>query len=85
MKAKIGFIIVLIWGILVFSSLKLEFGNDVGITAEIYIEKGVSETGAVNLVSSILADYRVYDTLGETIILFIAILGVSMILKGDKK
>jgi len=85
MKVKIGFIIVLIFGILIFSSLRLEFGNDVGITAGMYIEKGVSETGAVNLVSSILADYRVYDTVGETIILFIAILGVSMILKGDKK
>lgn len=85
MKGIIGIIIVLIFGVLIFSSLRLEYGNSVGITAEMYIEKGVSETGAINLVTSILADYRVYDTLGETIILFIAILGVSMVLKGDKK
>lgn len=85
MKRIMGIIIVLIFGILIFSSLRLEFGNSVGITACMYIEKGVSETGAVNLVTAILADYRVYDTLGETIILFVAILGISIILKGDKK
>ncbi|MCD6127022.1 MAG: hypothetical protein J7J21_01390 [Methanomicrobia archaeon] len=85
MKAMIGFIIVVIFGILILFNLKLEFGGESGIAGEMYIEKGVSETGAVNLVSAILANYRAYDTLGETIIFFIAILGVFTVLKGDKK
>ena len=31
-----------------------------------YIERGHAETGAPNLVTAVLADYRSYDTLGET-------------------
>jgi multicomponent Na+:H+ antiporter subunit B len=83
MRRAIGVVIVVIFGILIFSGVETE--EDSGTTAEIYIERGVSETGAVNLVTAVLTDYRVYDTLGETVILFTAILGVSMILRGDKK
>ena len=37
-----------------------------------YIEQGYGETGAANLVTAVLADYRGYDTLGETIVIFTA-------------
>ncbi len=45
-----------------------------------YIEKNVEETGATNIVASILVDYRSYDTLGETTILYTAALGIISIL-----
>ncbi len=45
-----------------------------------YIEKGVEETGATNMVSSIIVDYRAYDTLGETTVLYTAALGIISIL-----
>lgn len=38
-----------------------------------FIEQGVEETGAVNLIASILLDYRAFDTLGEATVLFVAI------------
>lgn len=37
-----------------------------------YIEQGPAETGATNLVTGVLADYRGYDTLGETTVIFTA-------------
>ncbi len=44
--------------------------NEVAIR---YIEKGVAETGSQNLVTAILTDYRAFDTLGEVVVLFVAI------------
>ncbi|MDC7240657.1 MAG: MnhB domain-containing protein [Spirochaetales bacterium] len=41
---------------------------------------GQAETGAVNLVSSIYLGYRIFDTLGETIVLLVAVLGTMSIL-----
>ncbi len=38
------------------------------------------ETGAANIVTSIVANYRSFDTLGEVTVLFIAALGVAMLL-----
>ncbi|MEC3884945.1 hydrogen gas-evolving membrane-bound hydrogenase subunit E [Halobacillus sp. HZG1] len=37
--------------------------------SEHYIAKGVEETGAINLVASILYDYRAFDTLGEATVI----------------
>jgi multicomponent Na+:H+ antiporter subunit B len=43
-----------------------------------WIEKGLKETAVSNMVTYGLADYRGYDTLGETTVIFTA--GVSVIL-----
>jgi multisubunit Na+/H+ antiporter MnhB subunit len=48
-----------------------------------YFEQGVEETGATNIVSSILMDYRAYDTLGEATVLFTAVLAILSLL-GDE-
>ena len=37
-----------------------------------FIEKGLEETGTPNIVSAVLADYRSFDTLGETLVIFTA-------------
>ncbi len=37
-----------------------------------YIESGLQETGAVNIVTGMILDYRAFDTLGESHVLFIA-------------
>ena len=43
-----------------------------------YIERTVAETSVPNMVTSVLADYRGYDTLGETTVIFTA--GVCCVL-----
>jgi multicomponent Na+:H+ antiporter subunit B len=45
-----------------------------------YIEHGHHETGAPNFVTAVLADYRSYDTLGETTVIFTAGLACALIL-----
>ncbi len=46
-----------------------------------YIEGAVEETGALNVISSIIIDYRAFDTLGEATVLFLAIIGALATLK----
>ena len=52
-----------------------------------YIESGLQETGAVNIVTGMILDYRAFDTLGESHVLFIATCTVLILLRvdGDKK
>ena len=50
-----------------------------------YIEQGLQETGAINVVSGIILDYRAFDTLGESHVLFTALLCVMILLKIDRK
>ncbi len=55
-------------------------GNEV---AERYIVKGQEETGAVNIVTGMILDYRAFDTLGESHVLFIAACTVLILLRID--
>lgn len=57
------------------------FGQPIMSTSQYYLDNGASQTGAANLVASIILDYRAYDTLGEVTVLFTAILGALTILR----
>ena len=48
-----------------------------------YIERGLQETGAVNIVAGMILDYRAFDTLGESTVLFIAACAVLILLRID--
>ncbi len=45
-----------------------------------YLEKSVPDTGIPNVVTSVLASYRGFDTLGEVFVVFSACIGVLFIL-----
>lgn len=54
----------------------------------IYKETEGAETGSANMVTSVIVNYRSFDTLGEVTVLFLAALGVSILAGGgghDKK
>lgn len=46
-----------------------------------YLNSGVEETNVSNLIAAILADYRGFDTLGETIVLFTSVVAVGSVLR----
>lgn len=46
-----------------------------------YIAQALAETGVPNVVTAVLASYRGYDTLGETIVVFTAGAGVIALLR----
>ncbi len=54
-------------------------------TAPRYLSHSLKETHAPNVVTAVLADYRGYDTLGETTVIFTAGIGVMMLLKGRRR
>ena len=51
--------------------------------AERYIEQGMEETGAVNIVAGMILDYRAFDTLGESHVLFLGVCCVMILLRLD--
>ena len=53
--------------------------------SERYINDSLEEAGILNMVGSIVLDYRAYDTMFETIVLFTATLAVVITLKPFKK
>ncbi len=50
-----------------------------------YLEKALEETGVPNVVTAVLASYRGYDTLGETVVVFTAGAGVIALLRRRRK
>lgn len=50
-----------------------------------YVEKGRDETGAVNTVAGMILDYRAFDTLGESFVLFTATCAVLLLLEQSEK
>ena len=53
--------------------------------APYYLENSIRETQVANVVSSVLASYRGFDTLGETAVIFTAGIAVLLLLKGKRK
>ncbi len=50
-----------------------------------FIKNAQIEVGANNVVTSIVFDYRGFDTLGEATVLFTAVISVVALLRGVKK
>ena len=80
---------VLLIGVLLFTVANLpRYGEENPRTVEVverYVEKGLEETGAVNVVAGMILDYRAFDTLGESHVLFTALICVMILLRLDKK
>jgi len=55
-------------------------GTEPGVSKD-YLNNAATETGAANVVTAVLLDYRAYDTLGEATVIFVSILGVYAILR----
>jgi multicomponent Na+:H+ antiporter subunit B len=76
---------VLVWG----TNALPPFGGQGGAihqhVAPFYIEDSIRATNVPNVVTSVLADYRGYDTLGETTVIFTAGIGVMLLLRGARR
>ena len=71
--------------LLVFSTSALiamhPFGEAVLPVSQHYLDNTLKETGAANVVTAVILDYRGYDTLGEATIIFTAIVGALALLR----
>ncbi|MCD6189763.1 MAG: hypothetical protein J7J97_06210 [Thermococcus sp.] len=81
MKRVIAILLLLSLG---YIFVNLDYSRSEGGSYEYYITNW-EEVGIPNLVTAILADWRVYDSLGEATLLFTAIAGFYVLLGGKKK
>ena len=76
---------MLIWGTLVMPPFGVADAAIHQHVAPRYINDVVRETGVPNMVTAVLADYRGFDTLGETTVIFVAGIGVLLLLGGLRR
>ncbi len=77
MKTLALFIVLLFGGLLIYCTLDFPSWGDPQAPASMhvsprYIERTLEETSVPNIVTAVLADYRSYDTMFETIVIFSA-------------
>jgi len=75
---------IIAWGIVIVLD-EIPFGMSKTKVGDHYIEKGREETGAVNMVTSVVINYRGFDTLGEVTVLFVAAIGLGAVLTNRRK
>ncbi|MCP4692154.1 MAG: Na(+)/H(+) antiporter subunit B [Desulfobacterales bacterium] len=82
-----GAVIVLLFGgLLAWCALDFPGWGDPGSPASLhvspyYIEKTLEDTSVPNIVTAVLADYRGYDTMFETIVIFTAAIACFLLLR----
>jgi multisubunit Na+/H+ antiporter MnhB subunit len=54
-------------------------------TTRYYLDNSTTDTGAQNVIAAIITDYRAFDTLGETTVLFTSIAAVLSVLSTLKQ
>ncbi len=81
MKSIISAILLVVIAIGISLSLEeIPFGVPKTDVGDYYIEQGRQETGASNIVTAVVVNYRGFDTLGEVTVLFVAAIGLGAVL-----
>jgi multicomponent Na+:H+ antiporter subunit B len=86
-----GIVLALFLGLLVYAESDLPDSREASAPARThivprYVEQSYPETRTPNIVTSVLADYRGYDTLGETVVILTAGIAVILILpRSDRR
>jgi len=87
----VGLIAVLVCGsLLIYGTVDFPDWSDISSPASLhvsphYIEKTIAETSVPNIVTAVLADYRGYDTLFETVVIFTASMACFFLLRTKRK
>lgn len=55
--------------------------DEVTTISEQYLTEAKDKTGATNVVTAILLDFRAYDTLGEATVIFVSVIGALVVLR----
>mgnify|MGYP004701887951 CR=1 FL=1 len=76
--------LVLVYSVLEMPEFATENSPAYNELARYYIENAVEEAHATNAIAAIITDFRAFDTMGETTVLFTAILAVTSVLKQGK-
>ena len=75
---------MLLMGVMELPSFGKEDNPANNYVSQKYIGRSVEDTGALNIVTGIILDYRAFDTFGEAIVLFTGVIGVVIVLKNKE-
>ncbi|RJO65220.1 MAG: DUF4040 domain-containing protein [Candidatus Omnitrophota bacterium] len=91
-RSRIGYSIFAVIFVALFLSFSAKaitqlpsFGNSLMRMGSQYVAEAKIKTGATNIVSAIILDFRAYDTLGEATVLFTAVIGILAVLRKSRK
>ena len=90
MKVIAILIIVLTGGLLIYGVEEMPDWGDPNSPASShvspkYIQEALEKTATPNMVTAVLGDYRSYDTMGETAVIFTAGIGCILMLRKKRK
>lgn len=86
MRSVFSLILLIVIGAGVVLTLSsIPFGSTSSDVGEYYIDSGRDDTGATNIVTSVVVGYRAFDTLGEVTVLFVAAIGLGAILAAGRE
>jgi len=85
MKKILSLIVILTLIVAIWHFLPALSKNKAFKIGHFYIEHAIKDTGASNVVTSIVLNFRGFDTLGEVTVLFLASLGVGFLFSGNTK
>ena len=83
-------VVVITGAALVYGTLDIPAFGDPDAPAQThvapeYLERSIPETGIPNVVTSVLASYRGFDTLGEVVVVFTAGIAVLLLIGGRRR
>ncbi len=79
-----GIILCLSLGFWLGRGLVIQMAPSISGPAFRYVTESAEETGASNVVASILFDYRGFDTLGEATVIYATVCGIALIFSGHR-
>jgi len=87
LKSVILIFVILAGGLLLYGTMDMPAWGDPNSPANTYvspryIEEAMEATETPNIVTAVLADYRGYDTMGETTVIFTAAIACALLLRG---
>jgi len=80
-KQLLGIVVLLGLGGLLLTLLPAGQPGDLGPVARHCVQDGVIDDGGANIVTSIVVNYRGFDTLGEVTVLFLSVAGAGFVLR----
>jgi len=72
--------ILFLFGAIFISSTMLTYPTSLNPNISEYYLENLHLTGSINAVTAILLDFRAYDTLGEILVIFVTISGITMLI-----
>ncbi len=81
MKHIFSLVLLLVMGGMLWTLIPLGQPTEPGEVANHYIQHGIEENRGANLVTSVIVNYRGFDTLGEVTVLFLSVAGAGFVLR----